>query len=437
MTHLPFTFIKDLESSTETIQLRGWIHHIRKQGKLFFLVLRDSTGLIQAVLKPGLTDEAALALVQDLARESVIELVGQVREDPRAPYARMEIQASSVNVISRSSPEIEHELRPDSGVDVLLDKRHLVLRGEKTRQIMHFRAETLRSFRDYYHRCNFVEVTPPTIVQTEVEGGSTLFKLKYFDEDAYLTQSSQLYLETVLPALGDCYCMLSSYRAEKSRTRRHLTEYTHLEAELAFCEFEGLLVHLEDLIVSVASNLFQRCQDLIHQLNPGFSPPQKPFRRLPYGEMIELLQKEGISKQDGSYYEWGEDVPEEPERALVDRLGEPVFLTRFPKHMKAFYMPPAEDDPQVTYSADLLLPTVGETIGASQRIHDLAVLEQRIEEFGLDLSPYYWYLDLRKYGTVPHSGYGLGIERFIQWMLNLDHIREACLYPRLINRAKP
>jgi asparaginyl-tRNA synthetase len=334
----------------------------------------------------------------------------------------LEIQASSINIISRSSPEIEHEIRPDSGVDLLLDKRHLVLRGDRTRKILLFRAETLRAFREYYYSRNFIEVTPPTIVQTEVEGGSTLFKLEYFGENAYLTQSSQLYLETVLPALGDCYCLLSSYRAEKSRTRRHLTEYTHLEGELAFCDFEGLLDHLEDLVVSVSEDLFGKNQDIIHEFNPEFSPPKKPFRRLPYAEMIELLK---------------DDVPEEPERTLVDRLGEPIFLTQFPKHMKAFYMPPTDEDPQVTSSADLLLPTVGETIGASQRIHDLDMLEERIEEFGLDLTPYYWYLDLRKYGTVPHSGYGLGIERFIQWLLNLDHIREACLYPRLINRAKP
>jgi len=421
----------------ETVRLRGWIHHTRKQGKLLFLVLRDSTGLIQAVLKPNLTKESSLVVAQELARESVIELVGKVREDSRAPYASMEIQTSSIDIISRSSPEIEHELRPDSGVDVLLDKRHLVLRGERTRRVLMFRSETLRAFREYYYRKGFVEVTPPTIVQTEVEGGATLFKLKYFDEDAYLTQSSQLYLETVLPALGDCYCMLSSYRAEKSRTRRHLTEYTHLEAELAFCDFEELIIHLEDLIVTVTGNLFDEYRDLILNFNPEFDTPKKPFRRLPYGDMIDLLKDEGIFKPDGTPYEWGEDVPEEPERTLVDRLGEPILLTRFPKHMKAFYMPPAEDNPQVTNSVDLLLPTVGETIGASQRIHDLKLLKDRIEEFNLDPSPYYWYFDLRKYGTVPHSGYGLGIERFIQWMLNLDHIREACLYPRLINRVRP
>ncbi|MFW9915376.1 MAG: asparagine--tRNA ligase [Candidatus Thorarchaeota archaeon] len=434
---MKITAIKDLSHSMEAVKLRGWIHHIRKQGKLFFLVLRDSTGLIQAVLKPGLTNEASLDEIRDLARESVIELEGKIREDPRAPYAQMEIQVSSINIISRSSPEIEHEIRPDSGVDLLLDKRHLVLRGERTRKILLFRAETLRAFREYYYSRNFIEVTPPTIVQTEVEGGSTLFKLEYFGENAYLTQSSQLYLETVLPALGDCYCLLSSYRAEKSRTRRHLTEYTHLEAELAFCDFEGLLDHLEDLIVSVSEDLFEKYQDIIHEFNPEFIPPKKPFRRLPYAKMIELLKKEGITKPDETFYEWGDDVPEEPERTLVDRLGEPIFLTEFPKQMKAFYMPPTDKDPQVTASADLLLPTLGETIGASQRIHDLDMLKERIEEFGLDLTPYYWYLDLRKYGTVPHSGYGLGIERFIQWMLKLDHIREACLYPRLINRAKP
>ncbi len=421
----------------DSVKVRGWIHHIRKQGKLYFLVLRDSSGLVQTVLKPGLTEESSLQKMQDLTRESVVELEGKPREDQRAPYAQIEIQTSSLNVISYSSPDIEHEIRPDSGVDILLDKRYLVLRGEKTRNILHFRASALRAFREYYFSKNIIEVTPPTIVQTEVEGGSTLFKLNYFGENAYLTQSSQLYLETVLPALGDCYCLISSYRAEKSRTRRHLTEYSHLEGELAFCDFKCLLEHLEDLIVSVADDLYSKHQELILSFNPDFTVPKRPFKQISYAKMINLLEKEGISKPDGSFYEYGDDVPEEPERTLVDRLGEPFFLTYFPKNMKAFYMPPTEEDPDVTYSADLLLPHVGETIGASQRIHDYELLKQRIDDFGLNPDPFYWYLDIRKYGTVPHSGYGLGIERFIQWLLNLDHIRDACLYPRLINRVKP
>jgi len=338
-------------------------------------------------------------------------------------------------VISYALPDLEHEIRPDSGVQVLLDKRHLVLRGEQASQIMRFRDLITRSFREFFFSREFVEVTPSTIVQTQVEGGSTLFAFDYFEQEAYLTQSSQLYLETVLPSLGNVFCVLPSFRAEKSRTRRHLTEYTHIEAEMPWFDFDDLLEFMEDMIIHVYKTALDI--PILKSFNEDVTLPKKPFERVSYDKAIELLREYEIKGEAGKYLEHGDDITESPERALVDKIGKPSFLTHFPTGMKPFYMKINKDNPEVMNAADLLLPNVGEIIGASQREDDYDTLLGRMKDEGLDPAPYYWYLDQRKYGTVPHSGFGLGLERTIQALLNLDHIREACLYPRLINRATP
>ncbi|MHA2109719.1 MAG: amino acid--tRNA ligase-related protein, partial [Candidatus Hodarchaeales archaeon] len=338
-------------------------------------------------------------------------------------------------VIDYASPELEYEIRPDSGPQVLLNKRHLVLRGEQASNIMRFRDTVTRSFRKFFFLRDFVEVTPSTIVQTQVEGGSTLFGFKYFEQDAYLTQSSQLYLETVLPSLGNVFCVLPSFRAEKSRTRRHLTEYTHIEAEMPWFEFEDLLEFLEDMMIHV----YKRAEEstIVPKFDQKVIIPDKPFERVSYEKAIDLLREYGIKGESGTFLEFGEDLTEGPERMLVDAIGKPTFLTHFPVGMKPFYMKLNESNSEVMNAADLLIPNVGEIVGGSQREDDYELLLNRMKEEGLDPAPYYWYLDQRKYGTVPHSGFGLGLERFIQAVLNLDHIREACLYPRLINRATP
>jgi asparaginyl-tRNA synthetase len=433
---LSFESIKSLSDKIgEEVSIRGWLHHVRRQGKLTFLVIRDATGYIQSVVKPA-SGEAATSVASKLTRETAVTATGVVKEDKRAPYNGLELQINNIfPVIDYASPELEYEIRPDSGPQVLLNKRHLVLRGEQASNIMRFRDTVTRSFRKFFFLRDFVEVTPSTIVQTQVEGGSTLFGFKYFEQDAYLTQSSQLYLETVLPSLGNVFCVLPSFRAEKSRTRRHLTEYTHIEAEMPWFEFEDLLEFLEDMMIHV----YKRAEEstIVPKFDQKVIIPDKPFERVSYEKAIDLLREYGIKGESGTFLEFGEDLTEGPERMLVDAIGKPTFLTHFPVGMKPFYMKLNESNSEVMNAADLLIPNVGEIVGGSQREDDYELLLNRMKEEGLDPAPYYWYLDQRKYGTVPHSGFGLGLERFIQAVLNLDHIREACLYPRLINRATP
>ena len=430
--------IKSLEQlpDGESIQIRGWLHHIRDQGKILFLVIRDATGLVQTVYK-GTNNPNNFEVAKGLARESVVIIEGKIKHDERAPYMGVEVQVDSVIVISESDPEIENEIRPDSGVEVALDKRHLVLRGENATKMLKFRAFAQRAFRKYFDDRGYFEVNPPTIVQTQVEGGSTLFEFDYFGEPAYLTQSSQLYLETVLPSLEKVYCILPSFRAEKSRTKRHLTEYTHLEVELAFCDFECLLDLLEDMTVEVIKMLMEWCGDIFNGFNPQFKVPKRPFARITYKDAIKKLKDSGFHWPDGTKIEEGQEITEAAERALVDLYDRPVFLTEFPTGLKPFYHKVKPGDSTVTNSADMLVSYVAELIGSGQREDDYKILMERIEEENLDISPYYWYVDLRKYGTVPHSGFGIGIERFVEWVLGFDHIRDACMYPRVLNRARP
>ena len=360
---MSFESIKSLSDKIgEQVSVRGWLHHVRRQGKLTFLVIRDNTGYIQSVVKPA-SGEAATTVASKLTRETAVTAQGVVKEDKRAPYSGLELQINNISaVIDYASPELEHEIRPDSGPQVLLNKRHLVLRGEQASDIMRFRDMMARSFRKFFFLREFVEVTPSTIVQTQVEGGSTLFSFKYFEQEAYLTQSSQLYLETLLPSLGNVFCVLPSFRAEKSRTRRHLTEYTHIEAEMPWFEFEDLLDFMEDMMIHVYSRAEE--SPIVSKLNQKVNVPEKPFERVSYEKTIDLLREFDIKGESGKFLEYGEDLTEGPERMLVDKIGKPTFLTHFPIGMKPFYMKLNESNPEVMNAADLLIPNVGEIIGA-------------------------------------------------------------------------
>jgi len=424
------------------VMVQGWVHRMRMQGrKMIFLTVRDGTGFLQCVL----ADEMARSAdVPCLTIESTVALYGQlvpVLEGKTAPGGH-ELQVDYwrlVHAAPSGMDAFETKLNKEANPDVLFDQRHLVLRGETASALLKLRSIFLQAFRAHYAKHNYSELTPPCMTQTQCEGGATLFKLDYYGEPAYLTQSSQLYLETAIPSLGDVYCVQMSFRAEASRTRRHLSEFTHIEAECPFITYDELLERLESLVCDVIQYVLADpyAGPLVRELNPDLVVPQRPFRRMEYGDAIAWLAEHNVLKDDGTAYEHGDDIPERPERFMVDSIGEPIFLCRFPAAMKAFYMERDPKDRSLTLSTDLLMPGVGEIVGGSMRIWDFDELMAGYAREGIDPSAYYWYTDQRKYGSCPHGGYGLGFERFLAWALRRDHVREVCLYPRYVKRCAP
>jgi len=342
----------------KNVMVQGWAHRIRQQGKkLMFIVLRDGSGFLQCVLFKSLCESAQELGLQT---EATIMLRGLLKELPPGKSAPggHELQVEEIELIGNAPPGgIDNALNEESGVDVQLDQRHLMLRGENLSRIMLFRSLLTKHLRQHYYDRGFVEVTPPTLVTGQVEGGSTLFKLNFFGEEAYLTQSSQLYLESVLPSLGDVFCIAQSYRAEQSRTRRHLAEYTHVEAERPFITFDQLLDTIEDLISDLIERVMSDpvASQILHELNPNFKQPKRPFRRMKYAEAIDYLKTNGITKENGEFYEFGEDIPEMPERKMTDKINEPIMLTEFPAGIKAFYMSKCKDDNTLTESVSNVL----------------------------------------------------------------------------------
>ncbi|PGH01529.1 asparagine-tRNA ligase [Blastomyces parvus] len=423
------------------VRVVGRVHRLRSQKDMMFVTLSDGYGLLQCIFSGDLVktyDAMTLTL------ETSIAIHGEMRAVPpkNHAYDNRELHADFFTIIGRAAGDkeaITTRVAPDSDPHTLYDNRHLVLRGETSSSVMKVRAATLRAFRKVFEEKGMLEVTPPSMVQTQVEGGSTLFEFDYYGEKAYLTQSSQLYLETCLPSLGDVFCVCPSFRAEKSLTRRHLSEYTHVEAELDFISFTDLLDHLEDMICRVIDTVLAEplIARYVKELNPNFTPPSRPFKRMKYAEAIEWLREHEILNEEGNPHTFGDDIAEAAERKMTDMLNVPIFLTHFPVEIKAFYMKKDPEDLRVTESVDVLMPGVGEIVGGSMRMEDWDELMAAYKREGMDPSPYYWYTDQRKYGTSPHGGYGIGLERFLAWMCARYTVRECCLYPRFTGRCTP
>ncbi|KAK7969167.1 asparaginyl-tRNA synthetase [Apiospora saccharicola] len=428
------------------VVVMGRIHRLRAQKQATFITLVDGYGHLQCVLVSGDLTKTYDALT--FAQGTSLALYGEMRkvlEGQSAPDNR-ELHVDYYEVLG-ASPSDEDAItnrvsaQQNQWDGQMLDQRHLVLRGDNASSLMKIRAAVERAFQKVYDDMEITKVSPPALVQTQVEGGATLFGFPYYDEQSYLTQSSQLYLETVIPSLGDVYCIEKSFRAEKSLTRRHLSEYTHVEAELDFIQFPDLLEHLEEIICRVIDIVFENPQiaGYLKELNPTFQKPTRPFMRMKYTDAIDWLNKQEppIPNEEGNPHVFGDDIAEAAERKMTDAINRPIFLTHFPVEIKAFYMKKDPADLRVTESVDVLMPGVGEIVGGSMRMEGYEELMEAYKKQGIDAKDYYWYTDQRKYGTSPHGGYGLGLERFLAWIANQHTVRTTCLYPRFMGRCKP
>ncbi|HUT28095.1 MAG TPA: asparagine--tRNA ligase [Methanomassiliicoccales archaeon] len=413
------------------VMLRGWIYRTRSSGKIVFTVIRDSTGIMQITIKKGNLPDQQFEGALSASIESSVEIMGTIHKDERAPGG-YEVRASSFNIVGTATafPITEYQSE-----ELLLDNRHLWIRSREQTAVMKVKATLLAGAREWLMENDFTEVTPPIFTQNACEGGVTLFKLKYFDREAFLSQSAQMYLESLVFSLEKVYSITPSFRAEKSRTSRHLTEYWHMELEEAWTDNEGNMRIQEELVSAMVSKVLKERKEELGLLKRDAEPlkaVKAPFKRVRYSKMIDLLQEKGFE------ITYGCDLGALEERSITEEEVAPVFVTNYPKECKAFYMKEDEDDPRTYKCADLLAPFgFGEIIGGSERETDLNKLLQRLEEQGIPEDPYRWYLDLRRYGSVPHSGFGLGVERIVKWVCGLEHIRDAMPYPRTVSRVYP
>jgi asparaginyl-tRNA synthetase len=411
--------------------VKGWVSHLRSSGKVKFAVMRDGSGIIQCVFTRSDSGDA-VDRYEELTQETSCAVRGTVREDKRAPGG-YELLVSGLEIIHRAEP---FPITPkEHGIAFLMENRHLWLRSSKQHSIIRIRAEVMRACRDYLDGRGFIEVDSPILTPASVEGTTTLFETDYFGSKAYLSQSGQLYNEATCMAFGRVYCFGPTFRAEKSKTRRHLTEFWMLEPEIAFGDLEAVFDLAEGLIAYVTGRVLERRRDDLANLERDTSHLEKitsPFPRITYDRALEILRGKGREM------EWGADLGGDEETELSMTFDKPVFVHRYPAKVKAFYMQPDPDNPDVALCTDLIAPEgYGEIIGGSERIYDLPLLEQRLKEFGLPREAFEWYLDLRRYGSVQHSGFGLGIERTVAWMCGIKHVREAIPFPRLMYRVYP
>ncbi len=424
------------------VTLKGWLSQKRSSGKIRFLVLRDGTGYVQCVAFAKNVPEELFEASDQVSLESSLVLRGTVKAEDRAPGG-YEIDLSGLTVIGDGG---DFPIQPkEHGVEFLFDHRHLYLRSRTPQAVLRVRNEVVQSCRDFFYERDFILIDSPILTPAACEGTTTLFETDYFGQQAFLAQSGQLYLEPACMAFGRVYCFGPTFRAEKSKTRRHLTEFWMIEPEVAFLELDGLVALAEEFVGYIVGRVLDRCAEPLKFLERDTSKLEKiaaPFPRLTYDQAAEILTGDAAQKRmrdEGvPLFQDGNDLGAFDETILTERFELPVVITHWPAKIKSFYMQPAPDDPGKVLALDVLAPEgYGEIIGGSQRIHDPELMERRIKEHGLPLDAFQWYLDTRRHGTVPHSGFGMGIERVVTWISGIAHLREAIPYPRQIHRLYP
>lgn len=428
-----FVYIENISKYvTQEVTVKGWVYNKRSSGKIIFLLIRDGTGVIQGIVAKGTVGDEPFELADTLTQESSIMVTGTVREDKRAPGGyEMDISKLEVMQIAEGYPITPKE----HGVAFLMDHRHLWLRSSRQHAILKIRHEIIRACRDFFDDRGFTLVDTPIFTPNACEGTTTLFETQYFDEKAYLTQSGQLYNEATAAAFGKVYCFGPTFRAEKSKTRRHLMEFWMVEPEVAYATIDDIMSLAEEFVSYIVQRVLEKRRNELKTLERDVAKLETistPFPRITYDEAIKILQGKGRPIQ------WGDDFGGDEETVLSDHFQKPVMIHRYPAKIKAFYMQPDAARSELALCVDTLAPEgYGEIIGGGQRIHDKDLLEQRIKEHGLPMEAFQWYVDLRKYGSVPHGGFGMGIERVVAWICKLDHVRETIPFPRMLYRLYP
>ncbi|HET6959230.1 MAG TPA: asparagine--tRNA ligase [Vicinamibacterales bacterium] len=427
-------YIEDIgKHEGEEVTIKGWLHNRRSSGKIHFVTVRDGSGFIQAVMSKAAVGEELFKAADHLSQETSIIVTGTARADKRAPSG-YEIDVKTIEVVGASH---DYPITPkEHGVDYLLDRRHLWIRTERQQAILRIRHEIINAVRDFFNGRGFILADTPIFTPAACEGTTTLFPAQYFeDQTAYLTQSGQLYNEANAMALGRVYCFGPTFRAEKSKTRRHLTEFWMVEPEVAYADLNDVMALAEDLVVSVVGRVLEKRRrelSIIERDVSKLEAVQKPFPRISYDDAVKRLQAKGLPIQ------WGGDFGGPDETTLSEEYDRPVLVHRYPAAIKAFYMKPDPERADLALGVDMLAPEgYGEIIGGGERLADLDLLLQRIKEHNLPQEAFEWYLDLRRYGTVPHGGFGMGIERVVSWICKLEHVRETIPYPRMLYRLYP
>jgi len=420
----------------ESVTLHGWLYNLRKSGKIVFPIIRDGSGLMQCVAVKSNISEELFELLKGLTQESSLSVTGTIREEARAAGG-FEMDVTDAHVYQKVGEEHPYPITPkDHGTDFLMDHRHLWLRSKRQHAAIRVRHEIIKGIRDFFDSNGFTLVDTPIFTPAACEGTTTLFEVDYFeDEKVYLTQSGQLYNEANAMAFGKVYCFGPTFRAEKSKTRRHLTEFWMVEPEMAYADLEDVKYVAEQLVVSLVDRVLENRKEELKALERDTSKLETvktPFPRMSYDEAVKILAGKG------SEIQWGGDFGNTDETLLTQDYDRPVMVDRYPTEIKAFYFQPDDVRPEVALGVDVIAPEgYGEIIGGGQRIHDLSLLEKRLDEHQLPREAFNWYLDLRRFGTVPHGGFGMGVERFVAWMCGLEHIRETIPYPRMLYRTRP